>query len=329
MFRIIVLIILASVSALPVNSETIMELIETGRLEEAREEIGRQTTAVRRDGDLLYYQALLEPDGDTSYQFLEAAVRAGMNPEYLEVNTYLMAQYYLTKENYQKVASATAAYLQRWENGEYRPHMLRMAALSKIKMNNEEGAKKYIKSLVNENSGEVYGALGEIDEASELYRQKKYIEAQNICRRLANSSYDEAVVPALYMLSYYSIEQKRIDDAILYYNLLREGYPNAIGLDDLVDRFTRIDRKSDQSAEDIAGMVYSVQTGVFAEKDNAQRMAKRMKQYGEKVDIKEKNISGKKYYVVYVGRFKTSEQALALKTRLEASENEAYQVVAR
>jgi septal ring-binding cell division protein DamX len=58
-------------------------------------------------------------------------------------------------------------------------------------------------------------------------------------------------------------------------------------------------------------------------------MADRMKEYGEKVEIKEKTISGKDYYVVYVGRFKTTQQALALKTRLEASANEAYQVVAR
>jgi tetratricopeptide (TPR) repeat protein len=320
---------MAQVLVLPVRSKSIIELIDEGKLEEARQEIGRLTTAAHRDGNLLYFQALLEPNGDTSYQFLEAAVRAGLDPEYLEDNTFLMARYFLAKGDFDKLMSTATAYLQRWENGKYRPQILRLAARAKVGLNQEERSQKYIASLIKENSGHLYGALGKVDDALRLYREKKYIEAQNICRRLANSSHDEAVVPALYMLSYYSIEQKRIDDAILYYNLLREGYPDAIGLDDLVDKFTRIERKSDPSAEDIAGMVYSVQTGVFAEKDNAERMADRMKEYGEKVEIKEKTISGKDYYVVYVGRFKTTQQALALKTRLEASANEAYQVVAR
>ena len=54
-----------------------------------------------------------------------------------------------------------------------------------------------------------------------------------------------------------------------------------------------------------------------------------MKKYGKRVEIKEKKISEKNYFVVYVGRFKSTDDAIAFKTILEKSENEAFQVVAR
>lgn len=79
----------------------------------------------------------------------------------------------------------------------------------------------------------------------------------------------------------------------------------------------------------MTGTVYSVQVGVFSVKDNAKKLAGRLKQYGEPTEISDRVISGKKYYVVYVGRFLSSEEAMVFKARLELSENEAFQVVAR
>jgi hypothetical protein len=314
----------------PIPATPIIEMIEEGRIDEARGEIAKLSTAARRDGDLLYYQALLEENGEVSFQFLEAAVRAGISPEYLEDNTYLVCLYYLADGDYDRLATSTAAYLQRWENGGYRAEMLRFRALVVDRRGNRTELENLLNKVINENENILPGLLGEIDRARSLYREKKYIQAQNICRRLAKSKYDEVVVPALYMLSFYAIEQKRIDDAILYYNLLKEGYPDAVGIDDLVDKFTQIERTSyDQSAEELTGSYYSVQVGVFSVKDNARAYAKKMKKYGEKVDLTDKKISDKNYYVVYVGRFKSTETATAFKIRLEQSENEAFQVVAR
>ena len=172
--------------------------------------------------------------------------------------------------------------------------MLRLQALANRIDGREDRADRLINNLIEENENSREGAIGRLDRARILYEEKKYIEAQNICRRLANTQYDEVIAPALYMLSYYSIEQKRIDDAILYYNLLKEGYPEAIGLDDLVDRFTQIDNQpQNRAAEEITGMFYSIQVGVFSVKDNANSLAKDMKKYGEKVEVKEKVISNK------------------------------------
>jgi len=305
-------------------------LIRQGKIDEARSEIEAQTTAATRDGTLLFYQAMLESEGVKSFQFLEAAFKAEISPQYLEENIFLMAQYYQAAGNWGKVTSTAEAYLQHWELGRYRNEALRMASIAFEILGEMDKAEYYRNKLINENKKGRFEYIGELDRAFSLYGKKDYLAAQKICRNLRNSDYAEAAAPALYMLSHYSIIQKRIDDAILYYNILREGYPHAIGLDDLIDRFSQFEKKSDNnSAEKMTGTVYSVQVGVFSVKENAKDMAERMKQYGREVEIKDKIISDKKYRVVYVGRFVSSEEAMAFKSRLEQSENEVYQVVAR
>jgi tetratricopeptide (TPR) repeat protein len=228
------------------------------------------------------------------------------------------------------MGGTATGYLQYWEKGKYRAEILRLAALAFEKQNKPKKAEQYRRQLIRENEDQSPGIIGRLDEARQLYYDRKYIDAQKICRRLGNSKLDEAAAGALYMLSFYSLEQKRVDDAILYYNLLRERYPVAVGLNALVNGLSQIERgTTDRRAEKITGTVYSVKVGVFSKKDNAKKMAKRMEKFGEKVEIKQKPISDKKYHVVYVGRFQSMEKAMAFKARLESSENEAYQVVAR
>ncbi len=312
------------------GAEDILDKIEHGKIDEARDEIGQSSSAAIRNGNLLFYQALLEPNGETSQQFLDASMKAGLNPEYLERNVYLSAQQYLAEENYEKAIATARGYLQRWENGRYRPQILRLAWFAFDREKQRDNATRLNSNLMRENRGELYGYLAEIDKAYTLYRDKDYVEAQNICRRMTNSDYPEAAATAMYLLSKYAIEQNRIDDAILYYNLLKERFDNAVGLADLIDRFANLDNLTgDASAEKITGSSYSIQVGVFSEKDNAEDYAKHMKQYGEKVEIDDKRISGKKYYVVYVGKFLNTAEALSFKTRLEAAENEAFQIIAR
>jgi len=330
MIRIIVSIIALAFAGQAFALSDVPKLIDEGKIDEARRVIGESSTASYRDGTLLYYQALLEPDGKKSIQFHDAAFRANMESRFLEHSTYMRALYHLADKNYEKLAVTCESYLQYWKDGKYRTEILRLAALAFKKTNETTRAYNFRKRTMEEFAGRPEGKVGELDEAVALYEKKDYIAAQKICRKLSNTKYDEVVPPALYLLSSYSIEQNRIDDAILYYNVLKETYSAAVGLDNLAQRLGRLYKESaDSKAERMTGTVYSVQVGVFSIRDNAYRLAERMKQYGEDVEVTKKTVSDKKYYVVFVGRFQSSEQALAFKSRLESSEKEAFQVIAR
>ena len=152
-----------------------------------------------------------------------------------------------------------------------------------------------------------------------------------ILRSLSREKSGEAVPLALYLLGVDAIERKRPDDAVFFYNLLREAYPSAVGLDDLVEQLGGLSDQvsTDGRAEAITGTYYSIQVGVFSSRGNARRQADKFKAYDHKIDIKPKTISGKKYRVVYVGRFDSYEAARQFKSQLETTHGEAYQVVAR
>jgi tetratricopeptide (TPR) repeat protein len=330
MIRIIFIVFIQLIACQVMAATDVLKLIDEGKIDEARRVIAESSTASYRDGTLLYYQALLEPDGKKSMQFHDAAFKANMESRFLEHSTYLRALYYLADRDYEKLGTTAEAYLQYWKDGKYRTEILRLAALALKKQKEVIKANNFRERLIKEFAGRPAGKEGELDEAVRLYEKKDYIAAQNICRGLSNSKYDNVVPPALYLLSNYAIVQKRTDDAILYYNVLKETYPEAIGLDDLAESLGRLYKVSaDNKAEKMTGTVYSVQVGVFSVKDNAEKLADRMKQYGEKVEVTNKIISDKKYYVVFVGRFQSSEQAMNFKSRLEASEREAFQVIAR
>ncbi len=310
-------------------SEKALKMIETGDLEQARREVGQLATAATRDGSVLYCQALLESDGYASAKFLDAAFKAGMAPQWLEDNVRRKVLYYLADKDYTNLASSALGYLQHWENGQYRPMMLRLYALAADKIGQKAAADRHLELLIRENENRAWGDIGRLDKARRQYEAKEYSGAQNICRSLTKSKHDVAVAPAMYLLSYYSFRQKRIDDAILYYNLLKESYPDAVGLDDLVSGFSDLKVSGGSDAEKITGTFYSIQVGVYSIRDNARDTKKRMEKYGQAVDILEKTISGKKYYVVYVGKFGSSDEAIAFRARLETQENEAFQVIAR
>ena len=308
----------------------IVGLINRGDIDEARRQLEQSSSVSHRDGTLLYARALLESDGQRSLQFLEAAEKSGVSAEYEEDIADLKILFNFANGDYRSVIAMSESYFKRWENGRYRPEILRMAAIAYEHEGKSERVTRLQNQLSKENPEDESGQIGKLDRANELYHAKKYGEALKIYQKLADSKHDAISAPAIFMTAHCALEENHVDDAIFRYNLLKEAYPDAVGLDDLMDDLSRLEKKSeDLQAEKITGTSYAIQAGVFSDKNNAKNLVKRLKQYGEPVELGEKTISGKDYYVVYVGKFQSAEKAMAFKARLEISEKEAFQVVAR
>jgi TolA-binding protein len=311
-------------------ADDVVDLIRKGEIDEARRLLESSSSASRRDGDILFARALIESDGRKAYQLLETAENSAVNPKYKEEIVFLKTNYFLLLKDYKAAALAAAEYLENWENGKYRPTAMRLAAIAYKNAGQSEKADRFIARMLKENSETGIGAVGWLDQGNALYEAQKYGEAAKIFNNLSKSKEDAIAAPALYMNVRCAIKRGKLDDAIFQFNMFKEEYPNAIGIDDLMDDLTSNEKASDDSrAEKITGTTYAVQAGVFSNKDNAKTLARRLKQYGEAVDIADKVISGKKYYVVYAGRFVSIEKAMAFKARLELSEKETFQVIAR
>lgn len=314
-----------------VRCEDVYSLILTGRLEQARDSLSRVATASSRDGNLLYYQSLLEPEADQAAHLMEAALQASVLVRYEEEIYYRLAQYYVLKKNYQRLSRLLADYHSRWEKGKYRDEMQRLSVLlEELGANFEAALQQCDRYLVSHTEGDDE-QWGNIDKARILNAHKKGIGASKMLRRLSHAESGPGIPQALYLLGTEAAKQKRVDDAVFFYSLLREGYPSAVGLDDLVEKLGGISAGAapDNAAEKLTGTFYSVKVGVFSDAANARRQADKFRNYDQKVEIKPKNISGKKYHVVYVGRFEDYSHAARFRIQLEAAHSEVFQVVAR
>ena len=329
--RVVLSAIIGLLACADAGSQTVYELIQGGRLEEARDSLSAHASAAVRDGNTLFYQSLLESNGAASARLMNAALDATLPSQHREEITYRLAQYYLLRKDYRRVTDLLTDYFSRWEKGSYRQEMLRMSVLADEQTGSFETALRQCDRYLVENATGDPQQWGLIDKARILNTHGKQIGAAETIKQLSHSRKGVGVPQALYLLGMQAVANNRADDAIFYYNLLREGYPVAVGLDQLAAGLGEMsDRpRTDNQAEKVTGTFYAVKVGVFSDVENARRFADRFKSYERKVDVVTKSISGRDYRVVYVGRFQNYDEAVRFRLRLEADFKETFQVVAR
>ncbi len=314
-----------------VQADEVYTLIQRGDLERARQALSELSTASLRDGNRLFYLSLLETDGEKAVQLMQAALNASVAPQFREEIYHRLAQYYAIERKTPDLTGVVAEYLALWEAGNFRGDMLRLSALvDEMGGAYESAIHQTDRYLLEFSEGEA-AQWGMVDKARIMLAHKKRVGADKLLRQLSRQRSGPGVPLALYLLASEAIKRKRADDAVFYYNLLREEFPAAVGLDALADRIITVPvgDHDDAAAERLTGTYYSVQVGVFSKADNAKRQARAFSIYGRDVDIEKKVISGREYRVVYVGRFDTYPDALAFKKMLEVKHNEVFQVVAR
>jgi len=309
---------------------SLYDLIQSGRLDEARDSLSQVATATARDGDLLFCQSLLEADGSEAVKEMEAALAASANIRFQEEIFYRLAQYYLLQKNYDRLDELIAGYNARWEQGRFHARMMRLSVLvDEARHQHDAALRQCDRYLVAYNSG-ADAQWGLVDKARIMRGNNKDIGSDAMLKQLSREKDGEGIPQALYLLGADAIRKRRPDDAIFYYNLMRESSPAAVGQDQMVTaRGEMPEQNTDTRAEKITGTYYTVKVGVFSSPDNAKRQADSFKEYGKPVNIDARTISGVRYHVVYVGRFQDYRDALAFKTQLESTHGEVFQVVTR
>jgi len=309
----------------------IYQLIVGGDLKEAADSLSSVSTAMTRDGDLLFYAGMLETDGEKSIKLMQAALQAAVSSLHQEQIYYRLAQYYLLSGDMKNLGRIVTEYLTRWEFGQYRAEMMRYSILVDDRAGEYESALRQVdRYSVTFSSGDV-AQWGQVDKARILLHNGKKIGAGRVLRELTRKKSGAGVPPSLYLLALDAIAEGNTDDAVFYYSVLRESFPAAVGVDALLDRMADVSTgsKSDHTADKITGTYYSVQLGVFSQKGNAQKMVNDFKKYDRPLDLLKKKISDKSYHVVYIGRFPDYNSAARFKQQLEAEHGASYIVVAR
>lgn len=329
---VIVILLLGLISPTISSGKEAYSLILKGEIDEARELLSRASTASQRDGNHLFFLSLIEPDAKKSYELMKASMNAGVSAIYLEEINLRMLQYYLLNGNLESAGRIIGNYGASFEDGKYSPQVIRYSVYLDERARRFESAIRQADRLLLQYSTDNFNQWGAVDKARIMMAFEKKIAARDILTKLSREKSGPGVPAALYLLTVDAVERKRPDDAVFYYNLLREAYQSAIGLDGLLDRMAGLGSQASQrekTADQRTGTFYSVQVGVFASAENAKQLVKQFDGYNQKVDITTKKISDRTYYVVMVGHFESYESAQSFERTLEAEHNDVYQVVTR
>jgi hypothetical protein len=333
MRRIVLLVILLIIIAAPtLSAEDVYSLIMRGQISEASDSISSRSTASIRDGNTLFFMSLIEPNGDKAAQLMQASLDAAVSSRFQEEIYLRLAQYYLLKPDYVRLTQLIADYRTQWQKGKYAREMARYEiVLNEVNRDLEASVAQADRALVQFGKGEDRQWIL-IDQARVLRESNKRVGAQRLARKLSQERSGPGVPQSLYLLSSLAIEDGKSDDAALSLNLLREEYPSAIGLEALMSQLIGAPdtaRPDDGKAEEITGTWYSVKVGVFSNLTNASEYVKQFAPLKIPVEVKRKIVSGKTYQIVYLGKFRSFEEASKLKRTLEDKYSESYQVVAQ
>jgi len=326
-FRLWMIVFLAGGITAGRDVDRIYDYITDGRIAEARKALQELPQTPIRDGNRLFVSALLEPDGQRSYELLEAALRSDLDGKYEEEARLRMIRYSEAAEERTAVVSSGVSFLKRWEMSDYRRQVL--AILAHASPDNGDEQRRYLDLLIETFPGTYYGQCAHLIKADAAFDRGHYKTATTYCRRINNAPGEDLTPASLVLLSRIALQRDESERALLNYNILREQYPHAIGQDLLLAGLKQVseEKSGEESTEVFEGISYSVQVGVFSQKDNAEGMSDRIEGYGYGARIVRREISGNRYYVVLGGRFKTMKEAQAARQKLEIGEGDIFKVV--
>jgi hypothetical protein len=318
---------LASAGQADEGINRIYKLYASGDLQRAAEEYRQLPAETGRDGNRLFLSALFETDGRKAYDLLRAAVESSIDENYEKEARFRLIQLTEALGDTAQARSAAAVFLDHAGAGLYRAQILAILAVHASRDGAEQD--RYLGQLADQFAESYYGRLALLMKAGTAGRQGHYKAANAFCRQLTASPEDDLTPAGLILAAEMALSRGESETALLNYNILRERYPTAIGQEKLAAALQDVSESQTgkEASEVITGVTYSVQVGVFSEKDNAKRMEERIKAYGYSTRIAKRAISGSTYHVVLAGKFPTMNDAQAARQKLERGENEVFKVV--
>jgi len=314
-----------------VRAEDIAALISQGKLDDAREALEKLKGDSAETGNALYFRSQLESDAAKSASLLEKSLKRNPDDRYRGEIVFRLAQYYVVTGNYSSAASVIDAQ-SLTPSSAHSDDLARLRILASEESRSLSTARKQLDELQKAMTSGDGARWWLVDQARLSAEEGKSKSAANALSALAKQRSGPGLPQAMYLLCLKAIDGGRADDAARWYNLLRETYPTAVGLDALVDKLGGMpstDSKPDTRAEAATGTFYSVKVRVFSSSDNASAQVDKFRGTKAKIEVVGKNIGGKKYSVVYIGRYRSYDDADKARQDLEAKTGEQYQVVAR
>ncbi len=315
----------------PIFCQTIEDAVrhfQAGRLEEAKRTLLNLTDEHADDPKLWLFLGKVEERGALSRRYLESV--ADRFPGWLRSTEagLLVCKYEFCRGMNLNTIEQAGKFGETFAQSEAAPELLWISGCSFLAMGQADSALSEFEQMLKSFPGSPWAQWAQLGKGDCFFAGENYDQAIAQYNRVVHDyKYSEAFPFALSGLakSFHRLEDW--EEALLYQNLLKERYPRS---PESVLNPAETERPTrGAQAERLAGMKYTIQLGVFGEKQNALKLRSQFQKQGYSVRVKSKIMGGKEYRSVQLGSFVSYQEAVKLKKKLESQTGESYRIVIR
>ena len=306
--------------------EDAVRYFQAGRLDEAKRILLDSADELADEPAVLFYLGRVEERGDLSRRYLESV--ADRCPGWLRSAEagLLVCKYEFCRGMNLNTIEQAGKFGETFAQSEAAPELLWISGCSFLAMGQADSALLEFEQILRSFPGSSWAQWAQLGKGDCFFAEENYDQAIAQYNRVVHDyKYSEAFPFALSGLASSFPRLKHPEEALLYQNLLKEKYPRS---PEFVQNPVETEKPTrGAQAERLAGMKYTIQLGVFGEKQNALKLRSQFQKQGYSVRVKSKIMGGKEYRSVQLGSFVSYQEAVKLKKKLESQTGESYRIV--
>jgi len=313
--------------------DTLKYFVETNELEKAREFLISFLESNPQSREALFYLGKIHFDGDSSLKYLSQAIDLTQRGEKSAEALLWMSKHSFLNASYSVTLEQTIEFRKRFKQSLFMPEILWLSGCSYLVSGYTDSAEQQFGRVLEEFPGSKWASWALLGLGDCFFFKKEFDQAIHQYSRLIDQYTDSDALPlSLISLCRSYIEIKDGDNALLYYNLYQDRFPPGIleqekvidrirvELSEKIKKEKRERRKPDK---------YTIQVGLFSDKDQADREYRRFESRGYTSRILDVTQDGKTFWRVEVGIFDSQKNAESFKNKLEKTFRKTYKVISR
>jgi tetratricopeptide (TPR) repeat protein len=313
--------------------ETMQSFIKENELQKAFEFLTEKLKLNPEDRETKFYLGKIHFDGDSSFKYLSEAIDLNQRDENTAEALIWMAKYSFLKGTYTITSEQTSIFEEEFDQSTHLPEALWLSGCSYLTTGYTEEAEKQFRKIPQNVPGSKWAPWAHLGLGDCFFLKKEFGQAIIQYRKVIELYADSDAFPlALIYLCQSYIETKDVNNALLYYNLYQDRFPS--GITDREKIFEKIraqfsDKIKTEKKEQRRVTKYTIEVGLFSNKNQAQNEYRRFKSQGYTTRMVEVPKDEAALWRVEVGIFNSQKKAEDFKDKLQRRFGKAYKVISR
>ncbi len=308
-----------------------IKLYQDGQFQEAREKFLMLLKENPEGAEVLYYLGEIEPDADKSLEYRRQFLSLHPLHPLADKVLYGVAQYDFAMGYYLTAAKDYQRLLRNYPNSDMAAEAIYWLASSKLAIGAIDSASVYFHRLLDEYRQSTLVSWAEMGLVDVHFIGEEFSLALSQCLAFLETNANNELLPvALFRLAEIHQALEDIEMAKDVFQRLVGEYPDTYQGKQAQRRLTEWVKPEEEKEEtQTEEGKFCVQVGAFSKRANAQNLQTKLRSWGYKVEVVKRSGRHRSFYLVWVGRYQSREEANQEAKILEKQRSLPYHIIKR